>query len=422
MDKDQRRHRTIISPKKKVAFVCSGGAAKAGAFHLGVALALQEKGFNFIGGLKRPEKEVLTTNLENNKDIRIYVGSSAGSIICAYLASGYTLEQIFNSFLNKKNKDAGAEKDLKRLNYSTMFSLKNDSTSWLELLQPIASALKPSSLTSFVQSLTKGSYNNVFRWKWLKWSGLFSTSGIEKYLREHVLPANDFQSYEADFFVVATQLNHSKKVVFGKYHYSPPDEDKTVLYVNDISVSQACAGSTALPLIFSPFPIKNDKGHVLYYFDGEIRDTLSTHVGFDAGADLIFASYTHQPYHFSREIGSLHEYGMPAIMIQALYLLIERKIQSAFSIQERISGALDATSRFFKEHHLSDDLRKQCLDVLERKLGHKSGVDYIYIHPKSTDYQMFFGDHFNLSAKKLGETVRLGFRCAIDSLRRYEFS
>ncbi|MBI3557804.1 MAG: patatin-like phospholipase family protein, partial [Deltaproteobacteria bacterium] len=55
------------------------------------------------------------------------------------------------------------------------------------------------------------------------------------------------------------------------------------------------------------------------------------------------------------------------------------------------------------------------------KLGHKRGVDYIYIHPKSTDHPMFFGDHFNLSGRRMSEIVRLGFRCAIDSLRRYEF-
>ena len=37
--------KNFIGPKRKIAFVCSGGAAKAGAFHLGVALALRELGF-----------------------------------------------------------------------------------------------------------------------------------------------------------------------------------------------------------------------------------------------------------------------------------------------------------------------------------------------------------------------------------------
>jgi predicted acylesterase/phospholipase RssA len=299
-----------------------------------------------------------------------------------------------------------------------MFSLRKE-VGLLNTLSALNETAKLPALGKFVSRLAKDSYDNLFKWKWLKWAGLFSTAGIERYLREDVLPSNDFQRLEADLFIVATQLNHSKKVVFGKYKYTP--DDKTVNYVNDIGISDACAASTALPLIYAPYPIKNGKGNSVYYFDGEIRDTLSTHVGYDAGADLIIASYSHQPYHFSREIGSLHQYGMPAILIQALYLLIERKIRSAAENHERNAIALDAVSRFFKEQNLSDELRTQCLDVLERKLGARRGVDYVYIHPKSTDYQMFFGDHFNLSARKMSEIVRIGFRSAIDVLRRYEF-
>src|ERR1700761_789574 len=91
--------RIKIGPKKKIAFVCSGGAAKAGAFHLGVALALQEQGFRFYGGLSTPSS---TPPPPGPMDISTYVGSSAGSIISAYLAAGYSLENIFNSFMSRK--------------------------------------------------------------------------------------------------------------------------------------------------------------------------------------------------------------------------------------------------------------------------------------------------------------------------------
>lgn len=422
MAADPQRARIKIGKKSKIAFVCSGGAAKAGAFHLGVALALQEKGFKFIGGLKRE----MTAGQPNaslgmadsaGREVRVYVGSSAGSIICSYLAAGYNLEQIFDSFLGKR-KSSAEHRPLKRLTYTTMFSLRKEA-GLINTLSLFTESAKIPALGKFVQQLTKDSYENIFKWKWLKLPGLFSTSGIEKYLREDVLPSNEFQSYEADLFIVATQLNHSKKVVFGKYNYTP--DDKTVAYINACNVSDACAASTALPPVFAPYPIKNEKGHTVYYFDGEIRDTLSTHVGFDAGADLIIASYTHQPYHFSREIGSLHQFGIPAILIQALYLIIERKIQHVIETKERNAAAIDAVSRFFKEQNLSDSQRVQCLDLLERKLGYKRGVDYIFIHPKSSDHSMFFGDHFNLSGRKMSEIVRLGFRSAIDVLRRYEF-
>lgn len=427
MDKDTKKSKIKISKKKKIAFVCSGGAAKAGAFHLGVALALQEKGFKFIGGLKRESaktadpanspNDTLTMSNSSGREISIYVGSSAGSIICSFLAAGYTLEQIFDSFLGKKTIGPN-QRILKRISYSQMFSLKNDE-GFLSAIGALTESAKIPAFGKFISLIAKDSYEGLFKWKWLKRSGIFSTAGIEKYLREDVLPSNDFQSFEPDLFLVATQLNHSRKVVFGKYRYT--SEDKTVSYINDTRISEAAAASTALPLVFSPFPIKNDKGNKVYYFDGEIRDTLSTHVGYDAGADLIIASYTHQPYHFAREIGSLHDHGIPSIMIQALYLLIERKIQSSIETHYRNEIAIDAVSQFFKEQNLSNDLRVKCLDMLERKLGFKQGVDFIYIHPKAKDNLMFFGDHFNLSPKKMSDVVRLGFRCAIDVFRRYEF-
>src|SRR5579885_1955535 len=91
--------RIQIGPKRKIAFVCSGGAAKAGAFHLGVALALQEQGFKFYGG-RVPSSGA--PRPPGPMEISTFVGSSAGSIISTYLAAGYSLDNIFNSFLGRE--------------------------------------------------------------------------------------------------------------------------------------------------------------------------------------------------------------------------------------------------------------------------------------------------------------------------------
>lgn len=414
---NQRREKIRIPKKAKIAFVCSGGAAKAGAYHLGVALALEEKGFRFTGGLN---EDHLQMSDDSGRQIKVYVGSSAGSIICSYLASGYSLDQIFDTFLGKKRTTSISSngRTLSRLKYSTMFSLKKDA-GFIKTLMSAPAFIQTTGIGSLFGGLAKNTFDNIFKWQWLKLAGIFSTSGIEKYLREEVLPSNHFQDFKSELYIVATQLNHSKKVVFGKHKYNP--DDKTVVYQKDVSVSDACAASTALPPVFEPWPIKNEKGHKVYYFDGEIRDTLSTHVAYDAGADLIIASYTHQPYHYSKEIGSLHTYGMPALLIQALYLLIEKKIQSSIENHQKHSNAIDFAAKFFDDHKLPHNLKTNFLEELEKKLCYKRGVDFIYIHPKPTDHQMFFGDHFNLSGKKMTEIVKLGFKNAIDTLRRYEF-
>ncbi|HUP55899.1 MAG TPA: patatin-like phospholipase family protein [Bdellovibrionota bacterium] len=408
--------RTLIGPKKKIAFVCSGGAAKAGAFHLGVALALQEQGFRFYGGLKPTEG---VSRLPGKMDISTYIGSSAGSMIATYLAAGYSLENIFNSFLGRKPSDPTDPVDttpkiLPKFTYQKMFKIRpglaREQISQLALVHRV------------FLDLFSGNWEALMQFKWLKTTGIFSTAGIEQYLREEVLPSNRFQDYISDLFIVATQLNHSRKVVFGKYSYQPPPHDLTCQYDNDVPISNACAASTALPVIFAPYEITHSSGQTLSYIDGEIRDTLSTHVAIDSGADLVISSYTHQPYHFMKEIGSLTEHGLPSIIVQSIYLLVEQKINNHIHNKQVQRDAINAVAKYCNENGVSEAHSTAILGILQREMSHRTDVDTIYIHPSPTDAQMFFGDHFSLSANRMAEIVKSGFRAAIETLRRYEFA
>lgn len=395
----------VISSGKKTALVCSGGAVKAAAFHMGVCLALQEKGFSFLGGLKG------TTKKEPSKkkyEIDTYIGSSAGSFISSYLHSGYSVEQIFNAYLKSEQ---GA---LRPLKYSTLLSVKSSKHE--------VETNSANSIAKKLRSFTESAIELISRRKSPYLSGVFSTSGIESYLRNHVLPSNNFGDYKSDLFIVATQLNHSKRIVFNQHAWPSPKGDATCIYDNTVSISDAVAASTALPPIFSPYGIRNHKNKVIYYFDGEIRETLSVDVAEDAGADLIISSYSHQPYHFSREIGSLTKFGIPAIGIQAIYLLIERKIQSAIYSRGQKNAALSAVNEYCKDNQIAELQRKQICEILERELNIRPNNQYIYIHPRPADHEMFFGEHFNLGPEYMEKIVRIGFLAAIETLRRYEFS
>jgi predicted acylesterase/phospholipase RssA len=408
--------RIQIGHKRKIAFVCSGGATKAGAFHLGVALALQEHGFKFHGGTIPTTGSAKPTG---PMDISTYVGSSAGSIITTYLAAGYSLDNIFNSFLGRKLKEPIDPidifpKPLPRLTYQKMFRLRP------QLAREQLSQL--SFIRRTFSSLMEGDWQALLQLKWLKATGIFSTAGIEQYMREEVLPSNRFQDYAADLFIVATQLNHSRKVVFGKYSYQPPPWDLTCQYDNDVGISDAAAASAALPVIFAPHAIKNQNDRTVYYIDGEVRDTLSTHVAIDSGADLVFASYTHKPYHFLREVGSLTDHGLPAILVQSLYLLIEQKINAHIYNRQIHRSAINEVSKYCKENGVSEEHRKRITGIMEQELHHRMDVDTIYIHPSPTDAQAFFGEHFSLSPSKMAEVVKSGFRACIETLRKYEFA
>ena len=404
----EKPERTRIGSKKKIGFVCSGGATKAGAFHLGVALALREKGFHFRGGVG-PDMP------PSPMEISCYVGSSAGSVITSYLASGYTLENIFNSFAGR---DPETERDalpkvLQKMSYQTMFRLRKglakEQVAQLALVKTIATALM------------HGDFEALLQLRWLKTTGIFTTTGIEDFLRESVLPADAFSALSAELYLVATELNEAKKVVFGKNHFPAPDYDRSVEYRTDVPISKACAASTSLPIVYAPYALKGENGEETTFIDGELRDTLSSHIAVDAGCDLIFASYTHQPYKLKAEVGSLTQHGLPSILVQSAYLVIEQKIQQHIHHKTLQRNAITSVEKFCKEHRLEPKIRNELLQLLEKELQHKPNVDTIYIHPSPDDSEVFFGEHFSLSPKKLVAIVRAGFRAANTTLSKYTF-
>jgi hypothetical protein len=145
-------------------------------------------------------------------------------------------------------------------------------------------------------------------------------------------------------------------------------------------------------------------------------------VAADAGCDLIFASHTHQPYHYNKEIGSLTEHGLPSIVIQSIYLVIEQKVNHYIHGKITQRNAINAVERYCQQQGISQEHSRKILDILEAELHHRRDVDTIYIHPSANDAQMFFGDHFSLSPRKLAEIVKSGFRATIEKLRHYDFA
>lgn len=402
----------MFTDKKHPALVLSGGGVKAAAYHIGVCIALREKGFNFAGG--SPQR--VTEKYQDPLTFKTYVGSSAGSVICTLLAAGYSVESITHAFTSEaqdenlplfKNFDPSRHSHLTPLTYRDLFSVN---------IKPgIASGLLAGILKK--RPLISGGLEVLLK-TGIKVNGIFKTDNLEKYLREKAFPENSFDALGVKLYVVATQLNHSRKVVFGSFAETSVTE-KNVKYANFASPSQACAASAALPPAYAPFGITNDKGKKIYYFDGEIRDTMSTHVAADQGADLVISSYSMQPYHYNEEIGSLHEYGIPIILNQALYQVIEQKVESHIRARKNIRGVIDAVSKYLKDIDLPQKQQDEVIQLMIEKTGHKRDVDYVYIHPSSTDYEMFFADHFSLNPDILAKIVRVGFKSAMNALRDY---
>lgn len=401
-----------LRDKKRLALVLSGGGIKAAAFHIGVCLALQEKGFRFAGGHR---SDVERDFSDDSLTFKTYVGSSAGAVISAFLASGFRLEAIIDAFERGSNSSLskmkgrvrhdGSGKRLRTITYRDVFTLNG--TNFFHIIPGFLQ--RQTIVSGGIEAFLKSGF---------KLNGVFTTRGLESYIRQNVWPENTFQALGVQLFIVATQLNHSRKAVFGPFDETT--KNPGIKYVHSSAVSDAVAASASLPPVFAPYGIKDAKGKEIFYFDGEIRDTLSTHVAADHGADLVIASYTIQPYHFNEEMGSLHNYGIPMIINQALYQVLEQKIARHIQNQQDNRAVVEIIDQFFREHELPEESRRQLVGVVSRRLNHRPEVDYVYIHPSPHDYEMFFVDHFSLNPEVLAHIVGIGFRSALGRLRHWE--
>lgn len=380
---------------KKIALVLSGGVVKAAAWHLGVTLALEELGFSL-----KSNKNSSTAHDLNQKSLEIstYVGSSAGALIAVYLAAGYTPQDVIQATLGIKGSK------LKGITYKDMFYIKRP-----ELKAPKSDLYFPlDGFPTIVKNLLKPI---------ISLPGLFTTEGLRHYLLDQVIEKDSFEDFAADLFIVATQLDHSRKVIFSKYNYPNPSHDSTSVYYTGTGVSYATAASMSVPPFYCPYPIRNlHTNGIDYYIDGEIRETLSTHVAEDNGCEVIISSWTHTPYHFHDEVGSLVNYGLPPIAIQSIYLMIQKKIVASRAERAKAIDIIDTVNDYMKMEKFSNTHRREIMAILQRKLNINPKVKLIDIFPNHHDYKLFFANSFSLNSKVSAHAVEAGYKRAMQIL------
>ena len=392
-------HRINMLPfkNKKTALVLSGGVVKAAAWHLGVSLALEELGFTLKSNKSEPNPDY---------EISTYVGSSAGALVSLYFASGFKPFEIIDATINRDSTDT----HLKGITYKDMLSRKMPSREAFnfDFYNPFEGF--PSILKQMLRPV-------------LSISGLFSTEGLNQYMQKHVIISQKFEDYQADLFIVATQLDHSRKVIFSKYNYPCPVHDSTAEYYTGVNISDSIAASMSVPPFYAPFPVVNPRtSKTDYYIDGEIRETLSNHVAVDNKCDFIISSWTHTPYHFHDEIGSLINYGLPAICIQAIYLMVQKKIVSSRSQNLQAKDIIETVRDYMNSNNFSQNDKNKITSILERKLNYNPNIKFIDIYPDHSNYKLFFTNSFSLDPRKSKYVMTAGYRQTLEVFKKLEWS
>ncbi|MCS6838399.1 MAG: patatin-like phospholipase family protein, partial [Bdellovibrionaceae bacterium] len=342
----------------------------------------------------------------------MYIGSSAGAFVCSLLANGFTPEAIINAFNRGANypkilADYKSHFPLPTIRYRNIFRPNIGNWIHTSLKFPIT-LIKSKSIIGRLEAHIK---------HFIRINGFFTTDAIEEYLRYQALAHDRFDELGVELYIVATQLNHTRKAVFGPF----PKNEKTdeTIYINYARISEAVAASAALPPFFAPKRIARPDGKLMSFFDGEIRDTLSTHFAEEFGAKEVIASYSTHPYHYSEKTGSLDQYGLPVIINQALYQVIQQKITRAIRHKRELKKIYDRLIEEIQRRTSSEDQRLQWMEVIDKifweEAGFKPQTKWIYIHPAPKDAEMFFTDHFSLNPKLLERIVGIGYRAALSA-------
>ena len=441
-----------VREKKRIAFVGSGGAVKALAFHLGVLMALEEYGITVRG-------------YGGKYEIVDLVGSSAGSLFGAFVTNNFSFDRItsfleeksfFRYFINNKPREKGklyglSYKDIfppnvpslndivdtaaRRLTWKRYKHAVNDLGELVRTFVPEAfrTGDVEGSLEHFLKSAGKDymGIEGLLR-EMIPIQAISNTDSIEKYL-EDILEINDFLQLRRergiDFYVIASELNRPRKAIFGPKRSEYTTDPWADRYVDTVPISTACSASSALPIIYRPKKIVVE-GEKNYYIDGEVKQTLSIDVAREAGADLIIISHTLEPYKYDFTKQSLTRHGVVSIITQSVFISVAQKIRSAWQIHELKHTIYDyiSTPEFQREldailkdsgNGKSKKLREHLTEFLQETVAKVLRVDkkiqYIYI---PSDNEVFWMDHFNIFPHYMKRLANAGYRRTRESIEQ----
>jgi NTE family protein len=315
----------LVSKSSKTALVLAGGGLTGAVYEIGALRAIDDMLIN------------RTVN-----DFDIFVGTSAGALVSAFLANGISPADMMRSL-------DGSYPEVKPIARKHIFNLQRSefirvgallpqklAKSWLEFLQNSQDMTFFDFVWSLMDALPAGFYDGL---------------GLDRYVKQVIRKAgfsNSFDQISKDLSIIATDLDSGERVIF----------DKTT---PSIPISTAVAASSALPIVYRPIRIN---GHD--YVDGGLRGNASLDVAIERGAELVVCINPMVPFDNNiEEMSHLSDKGFNLIANQVFRILTHSSIR----------------------YHIKQIRRTH------------PQVDIILIEPQPDDYKMFFNNPMRYSAR-----------------------
>jgi NTE family protein len=308
--------------------VLGGGGFTGGVYEIGALRAL----------------DLLSVNRTVNQ-FDVYVGTSAGAFVAASVANGVTPEEMMRVILQQApttfpDMRVGA---LLRPNMSEYLQ-RGIELPWrlARLAHRLVRDVGQLSLVDVVTGLAEALP-----------SGLYTTSGIEDYVRRVLSDpdrTDDFRLLQTELYLAATDLDTCERVVFGS-----PGWD-------DVPISSAVGASSALPMIYRPVRIRGRE-----LVDGGIISTTNLDIAVERGAKFIVVVNPLVPYvnEFRERVRTLaggsrsrrvSDMGFPHIGYQTFKLLAHQRLHEVARSWERRYPGVDI---ILIEPEASDELMFQ---------------------------------------------------------------
>ncbi len=327
--------------KDKTALVLAGGGLTGAVYEIGALRAIDD---------------LLVDRTVNDFDI--YVGTSAGSLVASFIASGLSPEEMLQVIDGSHPVGGMIErKHLFNLSWQSYFK------SGLKLPVKLAEAgshylrhLGDMTLLDFVWSLSEALP-----------AGLYDPLGLERFVNQGMNQlgySNDFNRLQRELYIIATDLDSGHRAIFGPGHLDAP-------------ISRAVAASSAMPIMYNPV---NIEGHE--YVDGGTRGNASIDLAIEQGARLVVCINPLVPFDntdqdkipfLGPDGGHLSNKGVQSVANQVFRIMLHSGLN----------------------YH-----------VKQLRRAHPE-VDIILIEPKPEDYQMFFYNIMRYSARLI--VARHGF-------------
>lgn len=276
--------------RSKSALVLAGGGVTGVVYEVGALRAMDD----------------LLVDMTVN-DFDIYVGTSAGALVSAFIANGFAPGQVMQ-LINERHPE------LHGIHLRDILGANIE-----EAVGRLADA--PRTLWSICSNLLRNpQYISPSDLMWeaarLLPAGLYDGMALERYVRStierHSL-TNSFGKLQKELYIVASELDSGARAVFGKGS------------TDEVPISLAVAASSAVPALYRPVQI-----HEKDYLDGMLHGAASLDLAIEAGAKLIVCVNPMVPFNAS-EVRPHEHYirrnGLQAVVNQSLRTLLHATLR-----------------------------------------------------------------------------------------------